>query len=250
MDEATIERIRAAWRQVIGAPDAFLRRPGVIIVPVADRDGGRREVGVVRLAGATCVLAPADLAGRLDARAAARLADPGRARAVIGDDVEVIGPAVLAYADRSIAPRLDRLVDAARRIEPAEPGSAELARLAAACDPADVDESAFADWAEWIRLAYDEGVVAAGAGIEVWAGTLAHVGVLTRPDRRGRGLARAAAGSAVRAALAAGLVAQWRARATLTASRRVAAALGFVELGAQVLYRLPGRPPSRATRPR
>jgi hypothetical protein len=35
-------------------------------------------------------------------------------------------------------------------------------------------------------------------------------------------------------------VAQWRARPELTASRRLAAGLGFVELGQQVSYQLPG----------
>ena len=76
-------------------------------------------------------------------------------------------------------------------------------------------------------------------------GALAHVGVLTRPDRRRRGLGAAVAAAVVRDALAAGLVAQWRARTELTASRRLAGSLGFVELGQQVSYELAGRPPDR-----
>lgn len=63
------------------------------------------------------------------------------------------------------------------------------------------------------------------------AGT-AHLSVLTAPAARGRGLARVTGSAAVAHALAAGLLPQWRARSL--ASRRVAAALGFTELGAQL----------------
>ncbi|NEB68512.1 GNAT family N-acetyltransferase, partial [Streptomyces fulvissimus] len=51
-----------------------------------------------------------------------------------------------------------------------------------------------------------------------------------------RGLARQVASEATAHALAAGLLPQWRARPA--ASRRVAAALGYRELGAQLSVRL------------
>jgi RimJ/RimL family protein N-acetyltransferase len=60
--------------------------------------------------------------------------------------------------------------------------------------------------------------------------------VLTAPAYRGRGLARIAASAAVADAFAAGLLPQWRARPA--ESRRVALALGFTELGAQLSFRL------------
>ncbi|MBF9132087.1 GNAT family N-acetyltransferase [Plantactinospora sp. S1510] len=59
---------------------------------------------------------------------------------------------------------------------------------------------------------------------------------LTAPAERGRGLARAVATAAVTAALEADLLPQWRARPE--ASRRVARALGFSELGSQLSIRL------------
>lgn len=77
----------------------------------------------------------------------------------------------------------------------------------------------------------EQGQVVAGAGYRVRAGAAAHLGVLTAPQARGRARVVAAA---VAHALAAGLLPQWRARAF--ASRRVAAALGFEELGAQLSF--------------
>ncbi|MFB8062391.1 GNAT family N-acetyltransferase [Kitasatospora purpeofusca] len=59
----------------------------------------------------------------------------------------------------------------------------------------------------------------------------AQLGVLTAPAWRGRGLARATGSAAVRHAPAQGLLPQWRARRP--ASRKVAVALGFSELGSQ-----------------
>lgn len=80
------------------------------------------------------------------------------------------------------------------------------------------------------------GRVVAAAGYRAWPGRAAHVGVLTAPEARGRGLARVTGSAAVAHALAAGLLPQWRAR--LPASRRVAAALGFEELGFQLSIEL------------
>jgi GNAT superfamily N-acetyltransferase len=252
MDEGSLERVRDAWRQVLGAPDAF-RGPGTVVVARPARPApGPRWVTVVTLGDARCVLLPADLAARLDpepGRAvtggsgqaegagdpviAGRLAHPDEARALLGPGIVALGPAVLAFT-ANLAP--SAVPSAA---EPAEPGAADLDRLGAACDPGEAAESALAAWTHWVHVIRERDLVVAAAGAQVWAGTLAHLGALTRPDRRGRGLGATVASSVVRAALATGLVAQWRARTELTASRRLAAGLGFVELGQQVSYQLP-----------
>jgi GNAT superfamily N-acetyltransferase len=69
-------------------------------------------------------------------------------------------------------------------------------------------------------------------------GELAQVGLLTDPRFRGRGLGTAVASAAVARALAAGLVAQWRARPAIVGSRRIARTLGFVDAGWQLAVRL------------
>jgi GNAT acetyltransferase len=257
MEDKSLERVREAWRQVLGAPDAF-RDPGTVVVARPARPvPGPRWVTVVTLGDSRCVLLPADLAGRLDPDAhrgraggagtgaadpiiAGRLAHPDEARALLGTGIAVLGPAVLAYADHLASSPVPSAA------EPAEPGAADLDQLGAACDPGEAAESALAAWTHWVHVIRERDLVVAAAGAQVWGGTLAHLGALTRPDRRGRGLGATVASSVARAALATGLVAQWRARAELTASRRLAAALGFVELGQQVSYQLPG--PARGPR--
>ncbi|HEY1176266.1 MAG TPA: GNAT family N-acetyltransferase, partial [Phytomonospora sp.] len=81
-----------------------------------------------------------------------------------------------------------------------------------------------------------DGAVVAASGYRVWAGKAAHIGVLTAPDWRGNGLAKTVGAASTAHALAAGLLPQWRAR--IVPSRRVARALGFRELGAQLSVRL------------
>ncbi|WP_392675617.1 GNAT family N-acetyltransferase [Streptomyces sp. LN785] len=81
-----------------------------------------------------------------------------------------------------------------------------------------------------------DGHVVAAAGYRVWPSRTAHISVLTAPAWRGRGLARITGSATVARALAAGLLPQWRAR--VPASRRVALALGFRELGSQLSIEL------------
>jgi GNAT superfamily N-acetyltransferase len=243
MDDGSLERVRDAWRQVLGAPGAFRGTSTLVVVRPARPAPGPRWVTVVTLGEARCVLVPADLAASLDEDAdfdpttAGRLADPTEARAMLGTGIAVLGPAVLAYTSALAANRSPSTA------EPAEPGAAGLDELGAACDPGDAAESAMAAWTHWVHVVRERDLVVAAAGAQVWAGTLAHLGVLTRPDRRGRGLGATVAGSVVRAALSAGMVAQWRSRAELAASRHLATTLGFIECGQQVSYQLPD--PSR-----
>ncbi|PWI08985.1 hypothetical protein DIZ27_20095 [Streptomyces sp. NWU339] len=84
-------------------------------------------------------------------------------------------------------------------------------------------------------LRRDDEVVAA-AGYRSWPRSVAHLSVLVAPHCRGRHLARAVASAAVAHALDARLLPQWRARPY--PSQRVAVALGFQELGAQLSIRL------------
>ncbi|MGN9841008.1 GNAT family N-acetyltransferase [Nonomuraea sp. H19] len=81
--------------------------------------------------------------------------------------------------------------------------------------------------------------VIAAAGYRSWLSTAAHLSVLTAPEHRDRGLARRVASAAVADALTNGLLPQWRARPA--ASRRVARALGFREIGSQISVHLLSR---------
>ncbi|WP_343949852.1 GNAT family N-acetyltransferase [Spirilliplanes yamanashiensis] len=150
--------------------------------------------------------------------------DPDAARALL-PVADVLGPAVLAYLD-----------PAAFRPAPGPVGAEPLGALLAAAGPDEAGESGLADAEQVFTVADDAGRVVAAGGYERWPGGLAHVCVLTHPAERGRGHGRRAASAAVAAALAEGLRPQWRARPE--PSRRLAAALGFAERGAQLSLRL------------
>jgi len=82
----------------------------------------------------------------------------------------------------------------------------------------------------------------AAAGYRDWPCNTAHLCVLTAATARGRGLARATASAAVTHAIHEGKLPQWRARPQ--ASRHLARALGFRELGSQASIRLTAPPPA------
>jgi RimJ/RimL family protein N-acetyltransferase len=105
-----------------------------------------------------------------------------------------------------------------------------------AADDGDVEESGIQEITTPVFAVCEHVQVVAAAGYRDWPCGTAHLCVLTASAARGRGLARAAASAAVSHAVQEGRLPQWRAR--LQASRRVARALGFRELGFQVSIRL------------
>ena len=79
---------------------------------------------------------------------------------------------------------------------------------------------------------------AAASNLTGWRKGADRPGVVTRPDRRGRGHGTAAAAAATAAALETTTVAEWRARGTNTPSIRTALRLGFAHYGENLAVRL------------
>lgn len=233
LSPTSFERVRRVWRDLVGAPTAF-QSPGCTIAPRESSDEGTR-VSVVQLGDATAVQVPSALVGRFGDLIASQpdcdLTDPASVVEFVGPVARFLGPASLAYADRyCFRPR------GAAATDVLSAGHEALLELTSACGPQDTDESGIARVTSPMSTIERNGKVVAACGYEVWSGALAHIGVLTHPQWRGRGLATSVASSSVAHALEAGLVPQWRARCTLTASRRIARSLGFVELGRQLVF--------------
>jgi GNAT superfamily N-acetyltransferase len=244
MDREVLDRIQEVWRLELRAPGAF-RRPGRHVEVRREADASRAWVGVVRLAGATCVSLPPGAAGRrrdldgLDVDA--ELTDPAVFARAVGPVRRSIGPATLAFLDPAIAAARDQ-----PRVGSVPASHDAVRRLAAACGP-DAEESGLLAVDSPVAVWRAGDLVVAAGGYQVWHGRLAHLSVLVHPAHRGRGLGTAVAACAVAGSVAAGLVPQWRARTLLVASRRIARSLGFVELGRQTTYELPTPPPGPAT---
>lgn len=225
------DHARALWTHLSGAPLRFA--PGR--VRVAASAGSLLcppgWVGIVALGDAAIATAPDEKTAAVVREALHELepgetTDPDRVRARLAI-AEVLGPATLAYAD---GPEL--------RVAPGPP----IVRLPAVPDliagvpPEEAGESGLDEITSDAFAVREHGRVLAAAGYTRWPRDTAHLSVLTAPAARGRGLARTVAAAAVRDAFEHGLSAQWRARPA--ASRRVAVALGFRELGLQLSVRL------------
>ena len=239
MDPGTLDRLLEGWRRELRAPAAF-RHPGrhLHVRPEPDADWGGR-VGVVTLGDATCVSLPAGAPARLRDAAVedldADLTDPAVAAAAFGPFARVAGPAILAFLDPAAA-----TVAAGHRpgVPSVPAGHDDVRRLAATCGREDADESGILAVDSPVAVWRAGGRVVAASGYQVWHARLAHLSVLVDPAHRARGLGATVAAGAVTWSLAAGLVPQWRARTTLTASRHIAHTLGFEDLGRQATFTL------------
>jgi GNAT superfamily N-acetyltransferase len=231
-------RARRLWEDLAGVPVLFPPRGGVNVV-VSPESGMCPPgwFGAVALGGSAIVTAPGDSAAAI-VRDALRglpveaVADATSVRAVLPVS-RVLGPAVLSY----LSPERFRPVHAGLlTVEQLPADDRELRRLEEAAGPEDASEAGLDEITSPAFVVREHGQVIAAAGYRTWPCRTAHVSVLTAPQVRGRGLARATGSATVAHALAAGLLPQWRARRP--ASRRVAAALGFAELGAQLSIEL------------
>ena len=227
MQAGTEQTIRKAWSRLLG---------------VAELDGGARVLRVdesagtltfVRILGQAVLNGPSwalERAGNLVDEELARL--PVLMRLATDHGARPLGAAELSYTDA----RVEHADLVTTRDE------AALAALEDACSPEDVDEVGLGGMPHrWVLLDGAGGAVAgedgpaplAGSGYVVWAEALAHMGVLTSPQARGRGYGVLAAAVGTNAALDAGLVPQWRARWDNEPSKRIAHVLGYELVGSQ-----------------
>ncbi|PSK68685.1 GNAT family N-acetyltransferase [Streptomyces sp. CS149] len=233
-----VSRARALWQELAAEPGAAFGTPGrpAVLVAPGSALAPPSWVGVVTVGDGALITAPTDRAANsvrsgLTGLTAAALTDPDTVARLL-PVADTLGPALLGY----LAP--DALRPVGRTAAPTtclSPEHASLRALLAEAGPSDAGESGLADVTSPVFVVRDGTEVLAAAGYEHWTRGTAHLCVLTAPAGRGRGLARQVAHAATARALAAGLLPQWRARPP--ASRRVARALGYREVGRQLSVR-------------
>ncbi|MCZ1006414.1 GNAT family N-acetyltransferase [Streptomyces lydicus] len=230
-------RARGLWEWLAKTPVSFPSGGGAVIaVSAGSLLCPPAWAGVVRLGDAAVITVPDKAQALLFRRAVVdtpveSLMRPGTLRALL-PVVDVLGPAVLAYLSKDDF----RPADDGAAITCLPPGHDDLRALAESVGPEDAAESGIDEVDSPVFVVRDGPAAVAAAGYQRWPASTAHLCVLTAPQRRGRSLARQVASEAVAHALDAGLLPQWRARPE--ASRRVAAALGFREIGGQLSVRL------------
>ncbi|WLQ37403.1 GNAT family N-acetyltransferase [Streptomyces castrisilvae] len=235
-DDALMAGARRLWETLAGVPVSFARSGGPVVVTApASALAPPSWVGTVLLGDAALVTAPTDAVAREVRRALAgvparSLTEPSVVSGVLAV-AGVLGPATLAYlsADDFLPYEPPGVT-----VEHLPAHHTGLPRLLASVSEEDAGECGLDETSPAFVVRDGDAVVAA-AGHSDWPGGTAHLCVLTAPHARGRGLARAVASAATAHALAEGRLPQWRAR--LEASRRVARAIGFRELGSQLSVR-------------
>lgn len=162
----------------------------------------------------------------------ASLTELSRLHQLLGPIDDVLGPAVLLYAERMDASVSDRV-----SLRCAD--SATLRDLTDTCTADEVAESGIAS-PDGVALGEVDGHIAGACCYRAWPGDIAHMCVLTAPRFRGTGVAVALARAGASNALRAGMIPQWRAAVSNEASVRTGLRAGFVQVGRQLSVKVAG----------
>ncbi|GAA2362801.1 GNAT family N-acetyltransferase [Dactylosporangium salmoneum] len=233
--DSLLERARRLWADLAGTPVAFTESAIEVVTSPQSLLCPPGWVGIVALGRAAIATAPDNATAEIVRHAlsdlpATTVVDPAAVRGRL-PVAETLGPATLAYCDAAgFRPAQSGAVEAIPADHP------DMAALLARVPAEDAGESGLADITSPAFVVRTGPDVIAAAGYHAWPRRTAHLSVLTAPAARGRELGRIVAAAAVTHALNAGLLPQWRARPE--ASRRVAQALGFHELGSQLSINL------------
>jgi GNAT superfamily N-acetyltransferase len=145
---------------------------------------------------------------------------PETLRALLPADATLVGPARIAYLHRAVAAP-------AGVVTLASPADPRLASLRGAVTPENW-RHANLEAAEPPLFGREvDGQVASAAGFERLLDRVAHIGVVTVPNQRGRGLGRAVVQAAAARALELGLLPQYQTLASNAPALRIAESLGF-----------------------
>jgi GNAT superfamily N-acetyltransferase len=210
-------RLERLWAERLGCAEELLREPGAHLLAHPHP----ATLYAVAIDAAQIVLAPPSLHAKL--RASMRqgplpLEVPAFA-ALVPSGARAVGPAFVGYRD-SAPPEpaaVERLTGSSAALEPLREAVSELewahANLEAAVPP--------------LCVVLSGGSALAAAGAQTLPGELAHIGVLTHPEHRGRGMARRVVAACAAEAIAAGRLAQYQTLLSNAPALAVGRALGF-----------------------
>lgn len=228
LDPTTAAIVELAWARTLGLDDSAWTAGSGRLVLVGE---GAAVLSFVRLFGRSALVGPAwaiEAAHDYDDDA---LADETTLLGVSRGG-RALGAAALYFTDQLVeVPDLDF---GAISDDPAHGG-----QLESSCPPDDVAEVGLSGMESQFILIDESGTALAGAGFNVRQGIVAQLGVLVEPTVRRRGLGHYVSAVAVDAAMAAGLVPQWRARLSNAGSHAIAARLNLVRSGSQTTVILP-----------
>lgn len=146
---------------------------------------------------------------------------------------EIIGPAWIGYSD-SVQAQSSSGLDVKFL---GSSNHAALDRFARELTERDWEHSGLRH-SQPIACCYEGSDIIAAAGYEVWGGCIAHIGVVTHPTHRGKGLGKAVVSRIAEHAISHDLVAQYRTLQWNRPSRAIAESLGFEEYARMIYVRM------------
>jgi RimJ/RimL family protein N-acetyltransferase len=241
LSPSTLAAISGYWAGFFGCSLRSFTTAGVQILPHAELEE-YRGLFCLRREATTLLCVPPDQLVRWQAVLASldvdELIDPqAMARHLGVAPTQVIGPAVVAYAD---AATLRPLPTPGTRLLTALDEDAHAA-LEAACEPL-----AWAHGGSEFALLplagrFVRGQLVALAGYEPWGEQIAHIAVVTHPAHRGQGYGAEAVSLLAETVIARGMIAQYRTLRNNTPSLRLGASLGFVPFAETLAVRFTTR---------
>jgi RimJ/RimL family protein N-acetyltransferase len=235
----------AYWAKVyFGMAIDEFRQPALHVISHAGELAGYAGVFSFRRKGSCVVSCPRSIFKKLraDLRMVSieELFDAKVLSRLLPQATKIIGPAWIGYLDEESSILAESSADVLT-------GASLLKRLPELqhdCNAVEWEHSGLGNSNEFIAGYELNGKVAAAAGYERWGSRLAHIGVITHPAYRGKGLGRRVVREAARHAVGQQLVPQYRTLFANAAAMRIAESLQFKKYGESIAVRLP---PDRAT---
>lgn len=226
LKSSTITSIQLAWAQILGVPPETLEIEGNRVYREKDDSA---LLMFVSLFGTGILVGPSWAKEAAQNLTDAELASHAKLMEISAPyGGQALGEAELYYCD--IAPPTPSLRPTASRQQE------HAIALENICLPDDSAEVGLSEMESTFVLLSDCNngpQPLAGAGYDIWEGKLAHLGVLTAPEKRQSGFGSNAVAIAMEQAMNCGLIPQWRARTDNTASIRTALRAGFEYVGTQ-----------------
>jgi GNAT superfamily N-acetyltransferase len=236
--EALLDVVDVAWAEALGCSVSLLHTPGPHLVIGGLGLGGYRGVYMARVGNSVLVYAPpsheAIARQVLSATAPEDIFSSTTCLKIAGSDGQVVlGPSWHGFID--VAHFQAAQGAAGERVDRADPALRELRR---ACGDREWFEAGFGDTEGlFYALRRDGGIVSAG-NMTDYRTMPADVGVLTHPERRGRGMAQRLVSHMTQERLPDVGVVRYRALQTNLPSLAVARSLGFIGRGENLAIRL------------
>ncbi len=235
---ATLDALNAYWQTFFGCAMPQSDLPQTLVVPHVGL-GTYHGIFLFRRQHTLIVSVPPALVGshamHLATLTVADLADPATLITRVGVPIErLVGPACIGYTDAyTFQPYPARAV---RLLTPRDAAAFHAFRTA--CPATEWDHGGSAFGAEPLAGYFRADQLVALAGYELWGPAIAHIGVVTHPQHRGRGYGKAVVSFLSALVLHDQRIPQYRTLYSNTPSMQIALDLGFVAYADSVALRL------------